>query len=143
MTWFDIKYGGQTYVENLTGGDEKTLVSLGFHGYATEAEAEAHPNTANYLQMLVASDILAGNVPVGATGIDNPSTIAQGAGTAASAGFTLAGLRLSWPGADTFLGRALKIIAGGVLLLAGIIKLSGAGRAVPVVAAAAGKLPGV
>ncbi len=29
------------------------------------------------------------------------------------------GLHLSWPGADTFLGRALKIvIIGGVLLLA-------------------------
>lgn len=90
MTWFDITYGGQTYVENLTGTDEKTLVGLGFHGYATQAEAQAHPNGANYVQMLVASPILAGNVPVGVTNVPNPTTAAQGAGTAATAAWDAA-----------------------------------------------------
>ncbi len=56
----------------------------------------------------------------------------------------LNGLHLSWPGASTFLGRALKIVIGGVLLVAGILKMTGADKAiVPVAGAVAGRLPGV
>src|SRR5207253_338479 len=81
MTWFAIKYSGQEYVENLTGGDEKTLVGLGFHGYATEAQARAHPDGANYFQMLGAANILAGH-PTGGVNTPTPpgSTTVAGAG---------------------------------------------------------------
>jgi hypothetical protein len=87
MTWFDIQYQGVTYVENLTGSDEKVLVGLGFHGYATQLEARAHPNHANYFQMLIAANILAGH-PTG--GVNTPgapaiANIASGAGTVATA----------------------------------------------------------
>lgn len=86
MTWFDIKYGGQTYVENVTGGNEKSLVALGFHGYATQAQAVANPNSANAGQMLFASNILAGN-PTG--GVNTPSP--PGTSTVAGAGAAAAG----------------------------------------------------
>lgn len=116
MTWFDIKYGGQSYVENLTGTDEKTLVGLGFHGYATEAEAEQHPNSANVFQMIVASPILAGNVPVGVANIPNPTSVAEGAGTAASAGESLAEKLMS----GALWTRVAEFIVGGLLLYLGL-----------------------
>ncbi len=53
----------------------------------------------------------------------------------------LSGLHFSWPGADTFLGRALKIVVGGVLLLAAIMKTTGAGQDVKALAQTVGKLP--
>lgn len=86
MTWFDIQYSGQTYVENQTGGNEKSLVALGFHGYATQAQAIANPNTANAGQMLIASNILAGN-PTGGVNTPNPPGVSTvtGAGNAAAA----------------------------------------------------------
>jgi hypothetical protein len=42
MTWFAFK--GYTTI-NLTGIEEKNAVALGFHGYSTEAEANANPNS--------------------------------------------------------------------------------------------------
>ena len=50
MTWYVIKWDGQTYTENLSGADEKVLTGLGIHGYATEALAQAHPQTMNDIQ---------------------------------------------------------------------------------------------
>ena len=40
LTWYVIRYQGQLYIEDLTGGDEKILTALGIHGYATQAEAQ-------------------------------------------------------------------------------------------------------
>jgi hypothetical protein len=47
VTWFAFK-GSPTI--NLAGAQEKLAVSLGFHGYSTQAEAAAHPNSVNVLQ---------------------------------------------------------------------------------------------
>jgi len=143
MTWFDIKWGGQTYVENLTGADEKRLVLLGIHGYATQAEAEAHPQTMNTIQAALGGAQALAGVSGSVTNIPTPGGVVGGAATGAAAGSSLLGLHLSWPGADTFLGRALKIVIGGVLLLAGILKMTGADKAaIPIAGAVAGKLPG-
>jgi hypothetical protein len=82
MTWYDILWGGQRYVENLSGSDEKILTGLGIHGYATEAEAEAHPQTMNTLQAAAGgANVLAGTVAL--PGVDQPGSVAQGAGTVA------------------------------------------------------------
>lgn len=43
MTWFNIPGWGDY---NLNGLAEKQLVALGAHGYATQAQADAHPNAA-------------------------------------------------------------------------------------------------
>jgi len=45
LTWYVIRYQGQLYIEDLTGGDEKILIALGFQGYATEAEARGTERT--------------------------------------------------------------------------------------------------
>jgi hypothetical protein len=47
VTWFAFK-GYPTIDE--AGVQEKELVSFGFHGYATQAEANAHPNDVNVFQ---------------------------------------------------------------------------------------------
>jgi len=39
---------------DLAGTQEKQAVVEGFHGYATEAEAEAHPNSVNFLTRVFA-----------------------------------------------------------------------------------------
>jgi hypothetical protein len=43
MTWFAFTGGYGTM--DLAGIQEKTAIGFGFHGYATQAEAEAKPNT--------------------------------------------------------------------------------------------------
>jgi hypothetical protein len=51
---------------------------------------------------------------------------------------------LHWPGADNFLVRTLKIVVGGVLLIAGILKMTGASRDIGgIITQTAAKLPGV
>lgn len=122
MTWIDVKYSGQEYLANYTGTNEKTLVGLGFHGYATEAQAKANPNSANAAQMLIASPILAGNVPVGVTNIPNPTTTIQGGVAAADAlgGFNIG----SW-----FI-RIGEILLGLVLIGVGVARITGAENAI-------------
>lgn len=47
MTWFAFK--GYPAI-NVAGAQEKLAVSLGFHGYSTQTEAAARPNSVNALQ---------------------------------------------------------------------------------------------
>lgn len=47
MTWFAFKGYG---VIDVAGIQEKNLVGWGFHGYSTQAQATAHPNSVNLLQ---------------------------------------------------------------------------------------------
>src|SRR6185312_13019514 len=83
MTWYAIRFQGQLYVENLTGGDEKILTALGIHGYATQAEAQGHVQSMNALQAAAGgANVLSGTVA--APGILQPGEAAQGAGAVAS-----------------------------------------------------------
>lgn len=45
MTWF--AFHGYPDI-NAAGAEEKELVSAFFHGYATKAEADAHPNSVSF-----------------------------------------------------------------------------------------------
>ena len=49
-TWFAFKDGYDTI--QLAGAQEKEAVILGFHGYATRAEAEAKRNSVNAFQAI-------------------------------------------------------------------------------------------
>lgn len=118
MTWFVINWNGQTYTENLSGVDEKVLSGLGIHGYATEAQAQANPQSMNDIQAsLGGANVLAG-VSGSATNIPTPGTVATGAGAVASTapdylGF-LKGLtsRELWVRiAEGVLGLALVLVA--------------------------------
>lgn len=124
MTWFDIKWNGQTYIENLTGASEKTLTLLGIHGYATEAEAEAHPQTMNDLQAALGGAQALAGVSGSATNIPTPGGVVTGAGTAAAAATT--GWSLVVKGITPYFMRGLKIIFGGVLIITGIAKMTNA-----------------
>jgi hypothetical protein len=129
MTWYRIEFQGQTYIENLTGADEKILSGLGIHGYATEAEAQAHPQTMNVLQGAAGgANVLAGTTA--APGVAQPGEIAAGAGGVASAapdvGSVLKGLtsRELWVRvAEGVLGLALLLVA-----VAELGKGTGAGK---------------
>lgn len=142
MTWYDIKWNGQTYILNATGATEKTLTILGIHGYATEAEAEAHPQTMNDLQAAAGGAQAIGGTSGSATNIPTPGGVVSGAGTAAAAAAT--GWHLTFGNFSGLLTRTLKIVFGGILLIAGILKLSGASQkleqVLPVVGGPAGKV---
>jgi len=117
MTWYAIRFQGQLYIENLTGGDEKILTALGIHGYATEAEAQGHVQSMNALQAAAGgANVLAGTVA--APGILQPGEVAQGAGTAAAAAPSVLGFlqgltaRELWVRvAEGVLGLALVLVA--------------------------------
>lgn len=47
MTWFAWQGLNNNKAVNLVGLDEKFAVADGFHGYGTEALAEANPNSVN------------------------------------------------------------------------------------------------
>jgi hypothetical protein len=134
MTWYDIKFQGQTYIENLSGADEKILSGLGIHGYATEAQAKAHPQTMNVLQGAAGgANVLAG--VTAAPGVLQPGEVAAGAGTAAAVapdvGSILKGLtaRELWVRvAEGVLGLALLLVA-----VAELGKGTGIGKAAKVV----------
>lgn len=52
--WYNILWNGQTYVENITGTNSEMLTALGFHGYATQADALAAGwQSVNALQAVV------------------------------------------------------------------------------------------
>src|SRR5277367_994695 len=85
MTWYVIKWDGQTYTENLTGASEKTLTGLGIHGYATEAEAQAHPQTMNDVQASLGGAQALAGVSGSVTNIATPGGVATGAATTAAA----------------------------------------------------------
>jgi hypothetical protein len=124
MTWFDIKWNGQTYIENLTGASEKTLTLLGIHGYATEAEAEAHPQTMNDLQAALGGAQALAGVSGSATNIPTPGGVVTGAGTTAAAATT--GWNLVVHGISAYFMRGLKIVFGGILIVTGIMKMTNA-----------------
>lgn len=134
MPWFYDSRTGAYAEEAGVLGFLSTLQSkfgLGWHQYATYQDMTA-AIAANHWPPLNNNP----SNPVGKTVV--------GSAEAATGTSGLSGLGLHWPGADTFLSRALKIVIGGVLLLAGILKMTGADKAaLGVAGTVAGKLPGV
>ena len=127
MTWYVIKFGGQTYTENLSGADEKVLTGLGIHGYATEAEAQAHPQTMSTIQgALGGANVLAG--VVAGPAVTQPGNVAQGAGTiAAGATSTLGFLQNLFTRGNAI--RLAEGVLGLVLILVAVAEL-GKGTAI-------------
>lgn len=88
MTWF--AFDGYPTID-LAGSQEKEAVALGFHGYATKADAEKNPNSVNILQKpilnLLETDysyaVRAGEQPGGPHATLTPGNVVTGAGQAA------------------------------------------------------------
>lgn len=148
MTWYDIRFQGQTYIENLTGASEKTLTVLGIHGYATRAEAVKHPQTMNALQAAAGgAQILAGTSGT-VTNVPTPGGAVVGAGaTGAAAADSLSGInaigdffqRLTQ--SATWV-RVAEVVVGGLVLYVGLKGLTSGtpvGNAVKSAKSGAGK----
>jgi len=112
--------------------------------FATQAAAKSAspPSGLSYLSTLIGASAATAVSQLSGQPQTGSQVQSNVAGSSSLSGI-LNGLKLTWGGADAFLSRALKIIVGGTLLLAGIIKMTGAGKAIPVVAGVATKLPGV
>ena len=138
MAWFYNSYSGALIEESAPAPEFFVLEGLlhagnGWHEYGSEADVDAAVAANHWPPPTVSSS-------------QQVSNAASSAESEATSGVSsaLKGLTLHWPSADTFLGRALKIIVGGVLLIAGILTMTGASKAALGVAGqAASKLPGV
>jgi hypothetical protein len=111
----------------------------GFHGYATAAQAQANPNGvpgANILNPV--SDLerqqVAGwvsNAQASASGTAAGPVVSEvpGAGAVASDTATIASFVGSLSNSGTWI-RVAKVVIGGVLVIVGLAKLSGAGKVI-------------
>lgn len=145
MTWFAFQglNGGQAI--DLAGTQEKEAVAEGFHGYATQAQAQAAPNSVNLLTRALADVWIAdykAAVKEGAQpGGPNDITTLGGAAKAAAKGaglvipgLTQVGAFFASLGEKNLWIRAAKIIAGGALVVIGLAHITGAGNEVMTIA---------
>ncbi len=116
MPWFyDSRTGAYAEEAGVLGflSTLQSKLGLGWHQYAT------------YQDMINA--IKANHWPPLNNNPSNPvgKTIVGSAEAAAGPGGILSGFTAHWPGADSFLVRALKVVVGGLLLVAGVVKMTG------------------
>ena len=146
MTWFAFKGYNSGKAIDLAGVQEKDAVVQGFHGYATEAQAEAHPNSVNILQKASVNLLIAdygeakkeGAQP-GGPNASNP----LGAALQGSTGVSLASVEQFFgdlSSANLWI-RVAKVIIGGALLIVGLAKLTGADKSVAVLGKAVAAAP--
>lgn len=122
MTWFCFPGGWGCF--DLNGAAEKALAATFAHGYATEAEAQAHVNASpsSYQQAILQSFKISSLSPVGAgaQGILQTPNSTGGIGGALANFF--GGSSSNW------LLRATEILLGLALIAVGVARLT---RAVP------------
>lgn len=150
MTWFAFQGLNSGKAVDLAGTQEKQAVIEGFHGYATEAEAEANPNAVNLLTRGFAdlwitdysAAVKEGAQPGGPNAdILNPVTAAKAAVTGAAnsiPGLAQVGQFFATLTQKNLWVSVLKVTVGGALLIIGLAHMTGAGN---VVAVAARKVP--
>lgn len=138
MTWFAFQGYNNGKAVDIAGSQEKEAVTLGFHGYGTEAQAEAKPNSVNLLTSWFVNAIVA---DYGAAVKEQAQPGGKNAnilnpGTAVNAGASY--VANSIPGVaaigdffsrltqgNTWI-RAGEVILGVMLIISGVMKLSGA-----------------
>ena len=150
MTWFAFQGLNGGKAVDLAGVQEKEATGQGFHGYATESLAESHPNSINPITRVLADGWIADyNAAKGEqaqpggknASILNPATAASAVASSAESDLGLTGLDSFF----TALGklstwvRVLKVIGGGVLLLSGLFRITGADKAAKGALGIAGK----
>lgn len=129
-TWFAFHGYNNGKAINASQFDMAELDALGMHGYPTEADAEAKPNSVNIFQAPIVNAAIddANNARDVASA---PGNVAKGAANAAkSAAENIPGVS----GITGFLGgltsanlwiRIAKGILGGALILLGVAKMTG------------------
>lgn len=128
MTWFAFQGLNGNKAVNLTGLTEKMAAADGFHGYATEAEAEAQPNSLNPLTSIEAKSFIPG------TFANNPAkSVAGAAGNAVGSAAQSAASDLGLGSLDAFFStltnkliwiRISEVALGIVLIAVGVAKLA-------------------
>lgn len=147
MTWFAFKgYNGGKAVD-IAGSQEKEAVTLGFHGYGTEAQAEAKPNSVNLLNSWFVNAITADYhaavaeqaQPGGANAnILNPATAASAVATGAAStipGVAQIGSFFSALAQGSTWIRVAEGLLGIILIAVGLARLT---HAVPIATKIAG-----
>ena len=145
MTWFAFAGLNNGQAIDLAGSQEILAAGEGFHGYATQAQAQANPNAVNLLTRGIADVWIADYKaavaehaqPGGANAnILNPATAASAAASGVwttlenDAGLNAVGDFVKGLGQASTWSRVLKVVLGGSLLLMGLARASGAGNAV-------------
>ena len=147
MTWFAFKglNGGKAI--DLAGSQETLAAGEGFHGYATEAQAEASPNAVNPVTQLLADAWIADynaavkeNAQPGGANADilNPATAAAAAATGAVnsvPGLQQVGSFFGALAEGSTWTRVAEGILGIILIAVGLARLT---HAVPIVTKIAG-----
>jgi hypothetical protein len=153
VTWYAFQglNGGQAI--DLAGSQEKQATIEGFHGYATQAQAQANPNSVNFLTKVQADAFIADYhaavaeqaQPGGANAnILNPVTAVKAGTTGVitelenATGVNAIGDFFKLLADKNLWIRAAKILVGGVLVIVGLAHMTGADNAV---ASAARKVP--
>jgi hypothetical protein len=145
MTWYAFAglNGGKAI--DLAGSQETQATIEGFHGYATQAQAQAHPNSVNLITRPLADVWIADYNAAVKEGAQpgGPNNILTPGGAAGAVGSTVPGLSdigafFSTLAQAATWTRVAKVVVGGALLIIGISHLTGADNAV---ANAARKVP--
>lgn len=147
MTWFAFQGYNNNKAIDLAGSQEKQAVVTGFHGYGTEKEAEANPNSVNIFQKLEVDAFIAdykaalgtqsqpggknASNPVGQVqqGLNNAAKdAAKAAGNATGLGSAITSVEgfFSAIGNKDLWIRVAKVGVGGAILLIGVMHLTGA-----------------
>jgi hypothetical protein len=129
MTWFAFK--GYPDV-SVAGEQEKTLAGIGFHGYSTQAQADAHPNSVNAVQAPVLNVIeydytqaqKEGATPGGPNNLETPGGIAGAITSAAGSDLGISGLIKGIESKGLWI-RVGEVFTGIILLYAGLKAMTG------------------
>ena len=149
MSWYAFHGYNNNHAIDASAFDGAELNALGMHGYPTQAQAEAKPNSVNFLQTAVvnaAIDDYNNARDISPTVANNPTNPASGAVAAAKGGSTA--VKKATQDAGKLLGtftiggisgtnlviRGGKMIIGAILIFIGVAHLSGLKDKVPGVA---------
>lgn len=128
MFWVAFKGYNNGKAISLGTVEQAEAEAYGFHGYPTAAQAQAKPNSVNAIEKTqVNAWVVATNDITG-----NPAADAEHAAAAAAnaaTGGNLATLESALTSKNTYI-RAAKVITGIVMIIVGLVKLTGTDRAV-------------
>jgi hypothetical protein len=127
VTWFAFQGLNSGKAINLAGLQEKEATAEGFHGYSTQAQAQAHPNAINPITEVIADALIAdyndavteGAQPGGPNNILTPSGLG-GAITSAAESESGVGSIINFIKQGSIWIRAAEILLGVVILYAGV-----------------------
>lgn len=149
MSWYAFHGYNNNKAIDASAFDGAELNALGMHGYPTQAQAEAKPNSVNILQTTVvnaAIDDYNNARDISPTVANNPSSptapvtaAANGGKTAAkkvtqAAGNLLGTFTIAGISGTNLVIRGGKMIIGAILIFIGVAHLSGINGKVPGVA---------